>query len=86
MEIVTSLDLNELLLAFSRFTILRGAVNTLYSNNCSTFQAAADRLSSLLGWTEFCSSLRRRNINWVKIPPNFPGQRDSWVGLPYVFF
>ena len=43
-ELVTSLDLNSFLLAFSRFTNLRGAVDTIYSDNGSTFCAAADRL------------------------------------------
>ena len=32
-EIVTSLDLNNFVLAFSRFTNLRGAVDTMYSDN-----------------------------------------------------
>ena len=47
-EIVTSLDLNKFLLAFSRFKNLRGAVGTVYSDNGSTFRAAADRLSCCL--------------------------------------
>ena len=39
-EIVTSLDLNRKLLAFSRFTNLRGVVDTFFSDNGSTFCAA----------------------------------------------
>ena len=81
MEIVTSLDLNEFLLAFSRFTNLQGGVDTVYSDNGSTFRAAADRLSSLLGSTEFCYSLRGRNINWVNIPPYSPSQGGSWKSM-----
>ena len=65
-EIVTSLDLNEFLLAFSRFTNLRGAVDTVYSDNGSTFRAAADRLSSLLGSTEFCNSLKSVTLIGLK--------------------
>ena len=84
-EIVTSLDLNEFLLEFSRFTNLRGAVDTVYSDNGSTFRAAADRLSSLLGSTEFCNSLRKRNINWVKIPPYSPSQGGSWESMVKLF-
>ena len=57
-EIVTSLDLNKFLLAFSLLTNLRRSGDTVYSDNGSTFRAAADRLSSLLGSTEFCNSLR----------------------------
>ena len=39
-EVVASLDLDSLLLAFSRFVNLRGPVDTVYSDNGSTFRAA----------------------------------------------
>ena len=84
-EIVTSLDLNEFLLAFSRFTNLRGAVATVYSENGSTFWTAADWLSSLLGSTEFYNSLRKRNINWVKIPLYSSSQGGSWESMVKLF-
>ena len=77
-ELVTSLDLNSFLLAFFRFTNLRGAVDTIYSDNGSTFCAAADRLPNLLGSSEFQNSLRKNNINWIKIPPYAPSQGGSW--------
>ena len=67
-EIVTSLDLNNFLLAFSRFTNLRGAVGTVYSDNGSTFCAAAEQLPKLINFTDLHNSLRKRNINWIKIP------------------
>ena len=57
------------LLVFSRFTNLRGAVDIVFSDNDSTSCAAAERLPSLLGSTEFHDSLRRHGINWIKIPP-----------------
>ena len=85
MEIVTSLDLNEFLLAFSRFTNLRGAVDTVCLDNGSTFQAAADRLSSLLGSTELCNSLKKRKINWVEILPCSPSQGGSWESMVKIF-
>ena len=47
-ELVTSLDHTSFLLAFSRFTNLRGAVDSVFSDNDSTFCAAAERLPSLL--------------------------------------
>ena len=40
-EVVTSLDLNSFLFVFSCFTNVRGAVDTFYSDNASTFCAAA---------------------------------------------
>ena len=76
-ELVTGLDLDNFLLAFSRFTNLRGAVDTFMSDNGSTFSAAADRLPSLLDSTGFKNSLRKRGINWVKIPPYAPSQGGS---------
>ena len=83
--IVTSLDLNSFLLAFSRFTNLRGAVDTIYSDNGSTFCAAADRLPDLLKSTEFHNSLRKCNINWVRIPPYAPSQGGSWEIMVKLF-
>ena len=77
MEVVTSLDLNSFLLAFSHFTNLRGAVDTIYSDNGSTFCAAANRLPDLLKSTEFHNLLRKCNINWVRIPPYAPSQGGS---------
>ena len=43
-EIVTGLDLNNFLLAFLRFTNLRGKVDTIFSDNASTFCAAVNVL------------------------------------------
>ena len=78
-EIVTSLDLNEFLLAFSRFTNLREAIDTVYlDNGVYSDNDNADRLSSLLGSKEFCNSFRKRKINWVKIPPYSPSQGGVW--------
>ena len=76
-ELVTSLDLTSFLLAFSRFTNLRGAVNTVFSHNGSTFGAVAERLASLMTSKEFHNSLRRRGINWIKIPHYAPSQGGS---------
>ena len=84
-EVVTSLDLNSFLLAFARFTNLRGSVDTMYSDNGSTFCAAADKLPSLLSSPEINSSLRKRNINWIKIPPYSPSQGGSWESMVKLF-
>ena len=84
-ELVTSLDLNSFLLAFTRFVILRGAVDTFYSDNASTFRAASDKLPKLLGSSEFVNSLRKFNINWVNIPPYAPSQGGSWESMVKLF-
>ena len=70
---------------FSRFTNLREAVDTVYSDIGSTFRAAADRLSLLLDLTEFYNSLRRCNINWIKIPPYSLSQGGSWKSMVKLF-
>ena len=75
MELVTGLDLNN----FSHFMNLQGAVDTMYSDNGSTFHAAASVLPSLLSSTEFHNLLRKRNISWVNIPPYAPSQ--GWGSL-----
>jgi len=84
-EIVTSLDLNSFLLAFSRFTNLRGAVDVMYSDNGATFRAASDKLPNLLGSTQFNNSLRKRNIAWIRIPPYAPSQGGSWEAMVKLF-
>ena len=84
-EIVTGLDLNNFLLAFSRSTNLRGSVETIYSENGSTFWVAADTLRNLLGSCEFTNSLRKKGTNWVRIPPYAPSQGGSWEIMVKLF-
>ena len=84
-EIVTSLDFNRKLLAFSRFTNLRGVVDTFFSDNGSTFCAASEKLPDLLSSTKFHNALRKSNINWVKIPPYLPSQGGSWESMVKLF-
>ena len=84
-ELVTSLDLNSFLMAFSRFVNLRGSVDTIFSDNGSTFCAASEQLPKLLQSTEFHNALRKSNINWTRIPPCAPGQRGSWESMVKLF-
>ena len=56
-----------------------------FSDIASTFCAAADQLPKLLGSTEFYNSLRKRNINWVKIPPYAPSQGGCWEVMVKLF-
>ena len=84
-ELVTSLDLNSFLMAFSRFVNLRGSVDTVFSDNGSTFCAASKQLPKLLQSTEFHNALRKSNINWTRIPPYAPGQGGSWESMVKLF-
>ena len=52
-------------------------MDTIYSDNGSTFCAAGDGLPDLLKSTEFHDSLRKCNVNWVRIPPNAPSLGGS---------
>ena len=67
-EPVTNLDLTRFLLAFSWFTNLGGTVDTVFSDNGSTFYAAAELLPSLLASTEFHNSFCRRGIIRLRSP------------------
>ena len=80
-EVVTGLDLNNFILAFSRFINLRGPVDTFFSDNGKSFCAAEKQLPLLLDSTEFHNSLRKRSINWVRIPPYSPSQAGSWESM-----
>ena len=84
-ELVTGLNLNNFLLAFSHFVNLRGAVDTMYFDNGLTFHAAASILPSLLSSTEFHNSLRKCNILWVNIPPYALSQGGAWESMVKLF-
>ena len=84
-EVVSSLDLDSLLLAFSRFVNLRGPVDTIYSDNGSTFRAAGDRLPNSLGSMEFHNALRKSDVNWIRIPPYAPSQGGAWEIMVKLF-
>ena len=84
-EIVTGLDLTNFVLAFSRFINLRGPVDTIFSDNGKTFCAAEKQLPELLESTDFHNAIRKRNVNWVRIPPYSPSQGGSWESMVKVF-
>ena len=84
-ELVTSLDLPNFILAFSRFVDIRGPVSSFYSDNGSTFKAAAHILPELLqskGLQSFC---RQQGISWEFIPPYSIAQGEAWESLVKVF-
>ena len=72
-------------MAFTRFTNLRGSVDIIYSDNASTFCAASDQLPKLLGSTEFHNALRKKDINWIKIPPYAPSQGGVYETMVKLF-
>ena len=79
-EIVTSLDLNTFILAFSRFINLRGPVRSLYSDNGSTFKAAASVLLGLLQSQALQSFFRQKELTWEFIPSySQGGARESLI-------
>ena len=62
-ELVTSLSLDDILLAFTRFTNLRGQVNTIYSDNAGTFQVRSKKLLDFIESKDTHTSLRKKDIN-----------------------
>ena len=69
------------LLAFTRFTDLREQVNTIYSDNASTFQAGSKKLPDLIETKDFHISFRTKDVNWEFIPPYAPGQGGAWEAM-----
>ena len=64
-----------------RFTDLQGPISTIYSDNGTTFQAAAKVLPKLLESTELKNSLRKKGIDWEFIPPYAPAQGGAWEAM-----
>ena len=83
-EIVAGFDLNNFLLAFSGFTNLRGHVETVYSDNGSTFCAAADVLPKLIDSSEFINSTCKHGLNWAeyhRMPLAKEGAGNQWLNF-----
>ena len=81
-ELVTSLSLSDFVLAFTRFSDLRGPIKTAYSDNGSTFQAASKALPKLLNTPGFQNFLREKDVSWNFSPPYAPAQGGgAWESL-----
>ena len=76
-----SLSLSELVLAFNRFSDIRGPVSKIYSDNGTTFQAASKSLTSLLKSTGLKTSIRKQGITWEFIPAYNPAQGGAWESM-----
>ena len=72
-------------MAFSRFVDLRGSVSSMYSDNGTTFKAAAHVLPELLEADKLQSFFRKKKISWEFIPPYSPSQGGAWESLIKVF-
>ena len=84
-ELVTSLDLNNFLLAFTRFTNLRGAVDTIYSDNASTFCAASIICLNYSVLRSFIMPCVNLTLFGVRSPPYAPSQGGSWESMVKLF-
>ena len=56
-------------------------MDTFFSDNRKSFCAAEKQLPLLLDSTELHNSLRKRAINWVRIPPYSLSQAGSWDSM-----
>ena len=72
-------------MAFSCFINLRESVEIIYSDNGSTFCAAAKILPKILCSVEFTNSLRKQGTSWINIPPYTPSQKDAWEWMVKLF-
>ena len=79
-ELVTCLSLDDILLAFTRFTDLREQVNTIYSDNASAFQAGSKKLPDLIESKDFHTSFKRRYKLGI-MPSYAPAQGSAWEAM-----
>ena len=84
-ELVTSLEVSSFIMAFTRFIDIRGPVSCLYSDNGSTFKAAASILPGLLESEGLQSFFRKKGLSWEFIPPYSPSQGGAWESMIKVF-
>jgi len=84
LEVVTDLSTETFLLAFRRFAGRRSMPQLMLSDNATTFQAAAEELSTLYSSREVRAALNREGVTWKFIPrkaPWFGGFWERLVGL-----
>jgi transposase InsO family protein len=84
-ELVTSLSTEAYLAALRRFTALRGKPKTIYSDNGTNFQGAANQLHEVYTMLHSPSQmatiqdhLTSEGCTWRFIPPHGPHHRGLW--------
>lgn len=74
-ELVSSMNVSQLILAFIRFTNIYGIPSHLYSDNAKSFIAGGDILKEVFRASEFQERFSKYNIKHVRIP-----SYSAWVG------
>jgi hypothetical protein len=84
-EAVTSLTTEAFLAALRRFIARRGKPRTIYSDNGTNFQGAANQLQEIyamlqssLEMAKLQDFLANRSCDWKFIPPHKPHHRGLW--------
>lgn len=75
-EVVDSLSADSFLACFSRFTNRRGCPKILFSDNASTFMAAANQMED--SWNKCLHHFALENIEWKNIPVAAPSFGGLW--------
>ena len=84
-EVVTSLTTEAFLAALRRFIARRGKPRTIYSDNGTNFQGAANELHEIYKMLQSTSQMARvqdflatEGCNWNFIPPHGPNFEGLW--------
>jgi len=84
-EVVTSLTTEAFLAALRRFKVRRGKPRTIYSDNGTTFQGAANQLHAIYDMLRSSSEMARvqdflaiEECDWKFIPPHAPHFGGLW--------
>ena len=75
LELVPNLHANSFLLAFRRFTSIRGLPSTLLSDNAKTFKSASNEVRNIVGSREVSAHLTCHRVTW-----NFIVECAPWWG------
>ena len=75
LELCKSLNVQDFLLAFRRFTIRRGLPSTLTSDNARTFKSSSKEIRKIIRSNEVVRYLVNQKISW-----NFIIERAPWWG------
>ena len=78
LEILTSMDTSTFILAFRRFTALRGHCNLLRSDRGSNFIGARNQSDDTIDEDALRSSLQSRGCEWELTPPRASHMAGVW--------
>ena len=78
LEVLTSMDTPTFMMAFRRFTAIRGKCRLIRSDHGSNFIGSINQIEEAIEEKELREGLRSRDCEWQLIPPKSPHCGGSW--------